>query len=383
MSGPTGHHRHGIVDSMEVNNAIYSEPTPLDRVAPRGGGGTGGEDPPLPPRPLSGSAQPDDSSQPEAFYQAPVDTLGRGCGMDQQQRSSSTKDKERAQQKERDRKRMDWHERTLNQLQGAAGGGGLGHRRTRSGGHLIDNAEYSTPWNVKEEQRRLSGQPQKPPRGKKPGVGKPIPATPNDGSDNIIPVSPNAILSSPHDRAQSASPVPPRSPLPSSTEPEYDDPWDVKNRNINQVIPSQHGRHHGHSLHDRRSPPLSQLASEHRPMRQSAGARVEHSRHLEEVRPMRASSEKNRTGILEGNESFRPRTTTDIHGHALNVSAPNSPRTNSLSMPAPSHAMQRRPLPEEPSNTTNLPSPSSIPMRREPSPSSTWFDTQLALEEQP
>lgn len=286
---------------------------------------------------------------------------------------------------------MVMHNKTLSQMaqhtapvtgNGASGVVG-GHRRTRSGGHVIDNEEYSTPWNL--QQRRSSGAPPKAPRAKKSGAGKPIPATPSDGSDNIIPVSPSGILP-PHERSQSASPIPPRSPGLGSSEPEYDDPWDVKNRRINKFIPSQHGRHHGHSVHERCSPPPSQLAAEQRPQRSTVGGRIEHLKHLEEVRPSRAMSERSHNWspvAVEGAEPFRPRTITDIHSHGVSISTPNSPRTSSVSMPP--HHIQKRPLPEEPGNSssTSIPSPSSIPIRREPSPSSTWFDCQLALEEQP
>ncbi|CAI8034849.1 hypothetical protein GBAR_LOCUS19584 [Geodia barretti] len=328
-----------------VENAIYSEPTPLDRVEPQRHSHhriSGGEDPPLPPRPLSGGGAggaQQNSEEHETYYQAPVDTLGRGVGLDpqaamQQQRMTSIRERERA-AAERERRRMNMHERTLNQIQGAGGYpvhlqgrvGGLGHRRTRSGGHIIDNEEYSTPWDVQGEQRRRASghNPPKPARNRRP-----IPATPNDGSDNSV------------------SPVPPRSPVQVSGDAEYDDPWDVRNRNISQVIPSQ--RHHTHSsLHERRSPPS---AGDHRPpMRQSVGSRTtEHSRpHLEEVRPSRSLSDWNHPrGVpTEPPEQFRPRTITDVHPpHSLSHSNPSSPRTSSMC--APTHPIQRRPLPEEP-----------------------------------
>ena len=385
------------MDSIVVDNVIYSEPTPLDRMAPRGGGG--GEDPPLPPRPSS--AQQANSNEKETYYQAPVDTLGRGMELQiqhqQQQRSLSARGREW----ELEKKRMNMHEKTLSQkqhLQGAAvpfdeggsgSGGGGGHRRTRSGGHVIDNEEYSTPWDVQEEQqRRSSGLPLKPPRAKKPGAGKGIPATPNDGSDNFIPLSPPAVLSTSQDRSKSASPIPPRSPIPSATESEYDDPWDVKNRKISKVIPSQHSRHHTHSVHDRRSPPPSQLAGGQR-ARQSVGSRIEHSRQSEEFRPARAKSERNHhhsAGMVDTTDPFRPRTSTDVHCPILSVSNPNSPRTSSVSMPTSTHPIQRRPLPEEPGGgsgtSSGPPTPATNPIRRETSPSSVWFDSQLALEEQ-
>ena len=382
------------MDSIVVENVIYSEPTPLDRMPLRGGGG--GEDPPLPPRPPS--AQHANSNEAETYYQAPVDTLGRGAELQiqhqQQQRLSSAREREREQTREK--KRMDMHEKTLSQkqqLQGAAvpfddGGCGGGHRRTQSGGHVIDNEEYSTPWDVQEEsQRRSSGLPLKPPRVKKPGAGKGIPATPSDGSDNLIPLSPPAVLSTFQDRSKSASPIPPRSPIPSATESEYDDPWDVKNRKISKVIPSQHGRHHAHSVHDRRSPPPSQLAGGQR-ARQSVGSRIEHSRQSEEFRPARAKSERNHhsAGMIDTTDPFRPRTSTDVLSPILGVSNPNPPRTSSVSIPTSAHPIQRRPLPEEPGGGSGTgsgpPTPATNPIRRETSPSSVWFDSQLALEEQ-
>lgn len=382
-----------------VENVIYSEPTPLDQHQRHSHRRiSGGDDPPLPPRPLSGggSGGVQNSDENETYYQAPVDTLGRGRGLtDQQQtamqqRMASTRERERAAQ-ERERRQMDMHERTLNQIQGAGVHpvhlqgrvGGPGHRRTRSGGHLIDNDEYSTPWDVQGEQRRRASghNPPKPARANR----RPIPATPSDGND-IIPLSPTTILSG-HERSQSASPVPPRSPtVQASGDAEYDDPWDVRNRNISQVIPSQ--RHHTHSaLHDRRSPP-----SDHRPaMRQSVGSRTEHSRpHLDEVRPSRSLSDRNHLrgggggGVspMEPPDQFRPRTITDIHPHSLSHSNPSSPRTSSMC--APTHPIQRRPLPEEPPGggaTSSVSAPPSVSTSTRGEPS-ILFDSHLALEEQ-
>ena len=391
-----------------VENAIYSEPTPLDRVEHQRHSHhriSGGEDPPLPPRPLScGGGGAQNAEEHETYYQAPVDTLGRSAGLElhqqvmqqQQQRVASAREREKA-AKERERRQLNMHERTLNQIQGAGPGsgggypvhlqgrgGGMGHRRTRSGGHLIDNEEYSTPWEVQGEQRRRASghNPPKPAR-----VKRPIPATPSDGSDNIIPLSPTPILSG-HERSQSASPVPPRSPVqPPQGDAEYDDPWDVRNRNISQVIPSQ--RHHTHtSHHDRHSPPSS---GDHRPsMRQTVGSRpTEHSRpHLEEVRPSRSFSDRNhmRGGLTEPPEPFRQRTITDVH---LSPSNPSSPRTSSMG--AATHPIQRRPLPEEPppssgggtSSASSVSAPPSVSnSTRGSGEPSILFDSNLALEEQ-
>lgn len=337
------------LNTMKVDNAIYSEPTPLDNVSPRGEPNS-----PLPP--------PDEN---DPYYSAPIDTLARDPSLQHQLRS--TRDRERAQAQER--RHLEVHERTLNQMHAIAptsrGGGAIGHRRTRSGGHIIDNDEYSTPWNAAqlEEQRRRQSAPPRKHHHSKRG----IPATPNDGSDDIIPVSPPPILSASQDRSQSASPIPPPQSLAiSGADAEYDDPWDVKNRNISQAIP---GRHHAHSVHERRpsTPPLSN----HR-MRQSVGSRVDHHKHIlaEETRLSRTASDKNpKSGAIEVGDHFRSRAVTDLQPHSLSVSNPSSPRPNSVSTPV--NPIQRRPLPEEPP-----------PNRREPSPVSTWFDNKLALEEQ-
>lgn len=358
LPSPLAHgHKNSDTSTIKVDNAIYSEPTQLDSVSPRG---TGGEDPhsPFPP-----SANSDDN---DTYYSAPVDTLARDPHL---QQLSSKRDRERVQAQER--RHLEVHERTLNQMhaiipsRSASGGGGsaIGHRRTRSGGHIIDNDEYSTPWNAaQEEQKRRQSAPPRKHHHSRRG----IPATPNDGIDDIIPVSPPPILSAAHERSQSASPIPqPQSPVVSGADAEYDDPWDVKNRNISQAIP---GRHHAHSVHERRpsTPPLINHRS-----RQSVGSRVDHSRHIltEESRSSRAGSEK----ILD---QFRPRTITDLQSHSLSVATPSSPRTNSVSTPV--HPIQRRPLPEEPGS---LPTPTN-PIRRELSPAPAWFDCKLALEEQ-
>lgn len=383
VSAATGQqgHKNNTADSIVVDNVIYSQPSQLDRVPPRGasgGAGGNGEDPPLPPRPSSassGHAHQVNSGEHETYYCAPIDTLGHGTDLQRQQRSPSTREIER--ERAQERKRLDMHERTLiqKQLQGASSPAiASGHRRTRSGGHVIDNDEYSTPWNAQGgNPRRSSALPLKPPR-KKSSAGKGIPSTPNDGSDNVIPVSPPPILSAPQDRSQSASPIPPRSPVVSSADAEYDDPWDVKNRKISQVIPSQHGRHHHLSLHERRSPPAQ--SGDPRPTRHSAGSKVDHTRHLpvDDIRPSRVLSEKDhlRSPEMEATEMpIRSRTITDLQ--SISISSPTSPRTGSVSMPI--HPIQKRPLPEEPGNPN--------PIRREPSPSSTSFDSRLALEEQP
>lgn len=355
----SGHHgqKNNDPSTIKVDNAIYSEPSPLDNVPPRG------EDP---SSLLPSSANSDEN---DTYYSAPVDTLARDPHLQHQQRS--TRDRERAEAQER--RHLDVHERTLNQMHAigptsrGVGGGVMGHRRTRSGGHIIDNDEYSTPWNAAqaEEQRRRQSAPPRKHHHSKRG----IPATPNDGIDDIIPVSPPPILSASQDRSQSASPIPlPQNPAISAADAEYDDPWDVKNRNISQAIP---GRHHAHSVHERRpsTPPLSN----HR-LRTSVGSRVDHHRHIlaEETRLSRTASDKNpRSGAIEIGDPFRSRAITELHPHSLSVSNPSSPRPNSVS--APVNPIQRRPLPDEPSPN---------PVRREPSPVSTWFDNKLALEEQ-
>ena len=396
----------GDLDSVVVDNAIYSEPTPLDRAEHRHSHQhrISGDDPPLPPRPMSGGVI-SNQSEKETYYQAPVDTLGRSAEqqllLQQQQQRLSTRDRERAAQ-ERERRQMDMHERTLNQIQGASGanpghqhhhhhhqnphhmmgGGGLGHRRTRSGGHLIDNEEYSTPWDVQGEQRRRgSGLAKTSHSSRRP----PIQGTPSDGSDNIIPLSPTPILSTSHERSQSASPVPPRSPVqPPAADAEYDDPWDVRNRNISQVIPSQHGRHHTHSAHERRSPPLAHTVAgstgEHRAgVRHTAGGRIDQGRqHLEEVRPSRALSDRNNHRSGSGVEILDP-----FRSHSMShSSSPNAPRSGSMS----ASAMQRRPLPDEPimANPASLvlPPPSGLNSTTRAEQPAVLFDSNLALEEQ-
>ena len=407
VSGASGYHGHlrgSDTDTMVVDNVIYSEPTQLDRVAPRGGsavggggGGGGGEgqpldQPPLPPRPpsaSSGQAHQVNSGDNETYYCAPIDTLGRGLDL---QKTPSLHNKERERDRERERRQRDTHEKIMHQKQLQQGYSPVtsGHRRTYSGGQMVDTseAEYSTPWNVREEsqkkedsQRRSSGPPpRKPPHvsRKPPGAGKGIPATPSDGSDNVIPVSPPPILSASHDRSQSSSPVPPRSPIGGGAEAEYDDPWDVKNRNISQVIPSQHHGRHSHV--ERRSPPTS----EHRLPRHSVhsvSSKQERPRHFspEDPRRSRGLSERGHPrggggtsgSVTESVEPFRSRTTTDLHSLSISSSSTSSQqRTSSVSIP-----IQKRPLPQEPGGNP-------LPIKRENSPS-TWFESHIALEEQP
>lgn len=410
------HHRHQSNEGDNIVNVIYSEPTPLDRVprAPGLGGAGNGEgqldNPPLPPRPVSvGHPHQLADRREEEFYVAPVDTI----------RSVTAVPPSVAASRERDRKIMRMHDLTMSQKarQGMqvhvqnvrvqqhspCASPNIGeHRRTRSIGQVIDNSEYSTPWNVVEEQMRSA----LPPRGKKVSAGRVFPSTPGDESDRIIPVSPPPILG--RDRSQSSSPIP---PLPSEPPPhspgegvgggggdaEYDDPWDVRFRRINQNLPE----HHGHPHQERPSPPQSgggglvrksSPVGDQRPpkpphtTKYSANTERIHRFSPPEERLTRAYSDKPRGGGGGGEGGdhgsdwskgpggpFRHRATTELHPSS--GPGPVPPRTGSVSIP-----IQQRPLPQAPVDNRETVPPL---VTREDSPPSGWFDSSLALEEQP
>ena len=416
--GPQRQHRRhqsNEGDSIVVDNVIYSEPTPLDRVPRAPGQGGGGnvegqpDNPPLPPRPVSvGHPHQIADRRDEEFYVAPVDTISTRITVAPSVAAS----------RERDRRIMRMHDLTMSQKarQGmqvhvqnvrvqqhspSASPSVGGHRRTRSIGQVIDNSEYSTPWNVVEEQMRSAG----PPRGKRVSAGRVIPSTPGDESDRIIPVSPPPILGS-RERSQSSSPIP---PLPSEPPPhspgeggggdaEYDDPWDVRFKRINQNLHEHHSHHQerpsppqsGGGL-VRKSSPVDQRPPKPPHTKSSANTERAHRFSPPEQQLTRAHSDRPHHrgggggggGGEVGDHSsdwskgfgapFRHRATTELHPSS--GPGPVPPRTGSVSIP-----IQQRPLPQAPVDNRETAPP---PVTREDSPPSSWFDSSLALEEQP
>ena len=418
-SGPQGQRRHGRPastegDSVVVENVIYSEPTPLDRVPRSSGNGDRSPDqPPLPPRPVSVAHPHHLVEREEEFYTSPVVPAAVAA-------------------RERDRRIMRMHDLTMSQKarQGmqvrgpqqscSATTANSGHRRTRSIGQVIDNSEYSTPWNLVEEQMRAAG----PPPVKsihKTSVGRVYPSASGEESDKIIPVSsPPPILGS-HDRCRShsASPTPhfsvdQRSQSPADIvmrEAEYDDPWDVRFRNISHNLQDSHT----HSSHDRPSsphsstnllrksppaPPITPSASvgsvgvsDSRPPKPPHSAlhtdRLCHlspEEHGNRAHPDKVSQRaggSNTGGVGGSSESgsrnfggqFRLRSTTELHGPGgVSSSSGGMPsRTSSVSIP-----IQQRPLPQAPMDGRE----GGLSLSREDSPPSGWFDSNLPLEEQ-
>ena len=383
-------------DSVVVENVIYSEPTPLDRVPRSSGNGDRSPDqPPLPPRPISVAHPPHQmGDREEEFYTSPVVPAAVAA-------------------RERDRRIMRMHDLTMSQkarqgmhVRGPQPSSSVtsvssGHRRTRSIGQVIDNSEYSTPWNLVEEQMKAAGPP--PVKSShKTSVGRVYPSISGEESDKIIPVSsPPPILGSrDRCRSHSASPTPRsssdhRSQSPADMaerEAEYDDPWDVRFRNISHNLQDSH-THSTHSSHDRPSSPHSNSNVAPFPSSHSAGSvcggdsrppKPPHTAlHTDRLRHLSPEEHGNRAHPGGGSESggrnyggqFRLRSTTELHGTAGVPGGLGSmpSRTSSVSIP-----IQQRPLPQAPMDGRE----SGLSISREDSPPSGWFDSNLPLEEQ-
>ncbi len=277
LQSHVNHRRHKsdeVQTVQTVQNAIYSEPVVSSSVGANGRG-TGGaalldEGPPLPPRnrPASiGNAnqlRKQMSADDDSYYVAPVDTLRNRRGVV----NPAVVGDRGAVLTRSERKQMQIHEMTQSQKQVH------GHRRTGSFGHVIDNSEYSTPWNVLQEQKEIAREREK----RQKAAAVPAETTPlepevqaeekqqpspvavttqkppdkpqrvsnrtkraviqqslqNHDTDVIIPVhSPSPVLGSHESRSQNSSPTsppvsdnPPGSPQ--EAEGDYDEPWDRK-----------------------------------------------------------------------------------------------------------------------------------------------------------
>ena len=229
-----GHRRH---KSDEIRNIVYTDPNGVSNS--HGPDSPREENPPLPPRNLHGyrpasvghahqfKKQP--SSDEDPYYVAPADTIGRKAGLSALQGPTPTVSEQRV---------IEMHQRTQSQKAVSV----LGHRRTGSFGHVIDNSEYSTPWNLLQQQRdkensaatASSKVPPKPPRSRDrtPPKRPIIHSQPSDGSDDQIPVhSPPPPL----DRSLTNSPCSPTNPSD-----DYDEPWDKKYPDLRRAVRRQH-----------------------------------------------------------------------------------------------------------------------------------------------
>ena len=238
------HRRH---KSDEIQNVIYSEPNVLTNShgGPHNVMSQQLEDnPPLPPRnrPASvGHPHPlksQNSTDEDPYYVAPVDTLRKGIVNPAilSQGAEKVPGPTRS-----ERKQMQLHEMTLSQKHV------LGHRRTGSFGHVIDNSDYTVPWNLlqKEKQKAAakhegdtgtSVKPPPKPQRSSDRSKRVIPSMYDDGHDNIIDLSPSPPQLTQDVRSHSNSPSSPTqigttaeaTSSHSEKEDDYDEPWDKK-----------------------------------------------------------------------------------------------------------------------------------------------------------
>ncbi len=271
------HRRHksdevNSVQTISAQNAIYSEPVVASGNGANGHGASAlvddYEGPPLPPRnvlnrPASiGHAhqlRKQMSADEDPYYVAPVDTLRNRKGIT----NPAVLGDKGAVPTKSERRQMHLHEMTLSQKQ-------VFHTRTGSFDHVIDNSEYSTPWNliqqekekVKEREKLLAAiaaaekhpqeaekdekdkgnaaaaaslkPPPKPQRSSDRTKRTVIQQTlQNHDNDTIIPVHSPSPVPPPQDaRSHSSSPTPPPVADNPDTqlekEDDYDEPWDKK-----------------------------------------------------------------------------------------------------------------------------------------------------------
>ena len=272
-----GHKRSGSDDVLRIENSAYGDPEVLNNITPRSQstGSSPGDalNPPLPPR--NPPKQPSSMGDESPLYVAPADTLQRGNsggGISPAVLSNYTRTEPITGPPSRsERKVMEMHQLTMSQKQAQSSS-----QPTQRVQTVIDdgNSEYSTPFNVLQQQRarqgrssigseRSSGRQRRVPQ-----VGM------SEEGDQIIPV-----LSPPPDRSQTTSPSSPLS-TPSSEHEEggvgpssggggggtggdsdYDIPWDKKFKNFPNFNQAAHPRRQtsGGKMHS--------LPEEHSPMR--------------------------------------------------------------------------------------------------------------------
>lgn len=237
-----GHRRHR---SDDIKNINYTDPNGVSNSHGQD------ENPPLPPRNMHRPASVGNahqlkkqvSSDEDPYYVAPADTIGRKAGLSVLPPPTAS-----------ERKVMEMHERTQSQKV-------VGHRRTGSYGHVIDNSEYSTPWNLLQEQRgkEQKDKPPKPPRSRdRTPPNRPIIySQPSDGSDDLIPVQSPPPPSLALDRSLTNSPCSPVDPSG-----DYDEPWDRKYPDLRMAVRRQHS---GKNISEGEQAERSASVSKHSP----------------------------------------------------------------------------------------------------------------------
>ncbi len=311
MSDMNSHRRDiQLQGSIEVENTEYRDPEQMHQQYPPAPPASSayrsqsmicspvdGSNPPLPPRnnrPISFSTgshplalQRKQSNDPEesSLYMEPANTLKNTASIKNAASMSNYVQVEpsEALPTRKDLKKMTLYRETMEQSIEQKSGGG--HRRVRSFGHVIDNSEYSTPFDLLKQnnQAKLKGEavlpesvqtylynqpirsasdrpPPKPKTTRRIHQTEPTPAD----TDVCIPViSPTPPGLS--NRSHTNSPSSPHSTHSSEQElirddgtNDYDEPWDSKFKNLTRMrsntTKSDSQVHHDH-LNDRASPP--------------------------------------------------------------------------------------------------------------------------------
>lgn len=253
MQQTNGHKRSGSDDVLRIENTAYGNPDILNSTSSTGSGinpsprsqstiVSPGDvlNPPLPPR--NPPRQPTKMNDESPVYVTPADTLQRGNNSISAAILSSNYTRTEpsgAPPSKSEKKIMEMHQLTMCQKQRQDQGQSTG-QRVQS---VIDNSEYSTPFNLIQQQKAKSGR-----NSVSGGSGRTRRVAQvgvvEDG-DQIIPV-----LSPPPDRSQTTSPSSPLS-TPSSEHEEsggggggerggstgggdsdYDIPWDKKFKDL-------------------------------------------------------------------------------------------------------------------------------------------------------
>lgn len=436
-----GHKRSGSDDVLRIENTAYGDPNILNSIPAPGtthrsqsASASPGEilNPPLPPR--NPPKQPSKMNDESPVYVAPADTLQRGgnnaISSTILMGNYSRTDPISGPPSKNERKVMEMHQLTMVQKQRQEQGQpAQQQQRVQS---VIDNSEYSTPYNLLQQQQKASrgrnsigGAPSR--QRRVPQVGM------TEEGDQIIPV-----LSPPPDRSQTTSPSSPLS-TPSSEHEEggggsgisagggdsdYDVPWDRKfkdlpnfNRGPRKQLsggrihslpdesrgdhpPPPHNKMYNWGHPDRNSPPAPPVPPERNApiggpvVYQNKGRRTSPqpsedtmlggrprylpARHQsEQVRPRDGSTSPNQlAGRSYGHTVHGPHVSRDLPPEI-------SPRTSSMSIP-PHMSGRRLPSPPRERSESSPVEPGRRGMLRPPSPPNpVHIDFSIPLCDQP
>ncbi len=426
--------------SLEVENTVYRDPELIHQQYPPsppiGPGGFRSQsmvvspmdasNPPLPPRnnrPVSFSTsnhplQRNQSNDPNEspLYVEPANTLRSASVSNYTQVEPSD-----AHPTRQDLKQMTMYRKTMEQSMEHSSG--RGHRRVRSFGHVIDKSEYSTPFdllqdNEKARQRgeailspsmraqlnqphRSASETSKPPP--KPRRIRQIDSSLSTDPDCVIPLAPPGPTQPGNfDRSHTNSPSSPHSTNSSEQElirddgtNDYDEPWDQKFRDLPRMrtatnpskpdcqLPSSRNHLHSeqHFNNHVSSPSPNSFERPRRPVRERDQVSVspeiprENNSLLgftrgsgERSSGRRETNSSPMSNIRDGRSYSTPQAPYPVHSHRLDHIEP-ALRTSSVSM-------TKRLLPPTPNDDRWV-------VNRESSPPPAVIDISIPIEDQP